>query len=221
MSPCHLQPSNFRYTADKARQENKPIGTDVVSDSKTRLDEPVVVQDDQPPQYSAVLIEIAGNTLAEGVPPPYSPKPLLQAESGSNHANVTTINSRPRPEERSSISTWSTTLRTSAPRNRAARSTVKNLVPPDHPAKQADLALRAARVAFAMHQSNKPKVWTAAPPKNSQGQTRTMPAPAKSRTDSLVNLPQPFAPQLQQLPLHLDRTYVCKGVRMPGAWPLT
>jgi hypothetical protein len=49
---------------------------------------------------------------------------------------------------------------------------------------------------------------------------RARPMPPKSQTPALTDLPHPFAPLTPPLPLHLDRKYRCRGVQLPGAWPL-
>lgn len=222
MSVCQkrLSKSNVSESVLYHDRLQKPcLKVEVISESNILLD-PVGPPEDQPPPYeqvSAALTEISRSSDVFDAPPPYSPTPLLQAESTGNRGNNATRKPLRGQPNRSSLLTWRFSLSPA----RAASSTSKNLAAADHPTKGADLALHAARVAFAMHQPNKSKAATAKPPKLPREQPRTRVTSPQPHAHSLANLAHPFAPGRSKIPLHRDRTHACQGVKMPGAWPLT
>ena len=226
MSVCQkrLSKSNVSESVLYHDREEKPrLKVAVILESNILLLDPVGPQEDQPPPYeqpSADLSEISRNSNVLDAPPPYSlysPTPLLQTESTGHCRNDSTSKPlRCQPTRSSAL-----TSRFSLSPPRAASSTSENLAAAERPTKGADLALRAARVAFAMHQPNKSKAATAPPPKLPREPPRTRVTSPQPHTHSLTNLAHPFAPQRSKIPLHRDRTHACQGVKMPGAWPLT
>jgi hypothetical protein len=82
-----------------------------------------------------------------------------------------------------------------------------------------NMALIAATLAFERHRTDTSKA-SAALKLPQAVPRRVRPIPPKSQTPALTDLPHPFAPLTPPLPLHLDRKYRCRGVQLPGAWPL-
>ena len=192
---------------------------EAASASKVRILEPVVVlQEELPPydQASEVLPEVSSDTHGLDPPPPYSSTPMLQAESIGLHGTAASPNSlRPRRNPVTSSATKNSRSSKSRPSGPSSTSSTSAA-----PARGENMALIAATLAFANHPPGKPKECTAKLPQAGSQQPQPTAIPPKSQTNHLTNLDHPFAPVTPQLPLHLDHTYRCPGVQLPGAWPL-
>jgi hypothetical protein len=170
---------------------------------------PVVVLDEELPPYDH------NDTRGLDVPPPYSPTPPLHVESSGLRGTAATPLT-PRPRRNGSIPSSTKSLRASQPRKTVPSSASRTSA---ESAGGTNMALIAATLAFERHRTDKSKASTELKPPQGVSR-RARPMPPTSQTPPLTDLPHPFAPLTPPLPLHLDHKYPCRGVQLPGAWPL-
>jgi hypothetical protein len=205
-----MQAPAFHIDESVSYNEGKQLSKiEAVTFSKLADFAPVVVLDEELPPYDH------NDTRGLDVPPPYSPTPLLQVES-SGLRGTTATPPTPRPRRNGSMPSATNSLRASRPRTTVPSSASWTSA---ESARGRNMALIAATLAFERHRTDKSKASTALKPP--QGAPRRAPLMApKSQTPPLTDLPHPFAPPTPPLPLHLDHKYRCRGVQLPGAWPL-